>query len=331
MDIEKNNQHNSQHSNKIGHHAIPKQSQSSASLPSRNRSSGSTHSHNRSIISNQKRSPDSSRKFSNQSNQKARLRTLLPLIIVCILVIVLLCFLGSRKPPSKDIADGISYLEALEAKDPDAIDEMLAAIRRKKMETERDAILEKLRENENDVWAVFHDFVILGDSRAVGFYYYDFLEKNRVLADGGNTIRNIEPHLDEIKALKPSYIFLCYGLNDVSIGFWSNPEEYAEEYMEICAMLKKEVPSAKIIISSTLPARDPAFERSSLWRNIPDFNDVLSEACSNNDIVFVDNSQICEEHADLWDIDGIHVRREFYSYWARNLIVTVIEDELYEE
>lgn len=226
--------------------------------------------------------------------------------------------------------EGIAYLESLETKNPAAIDESLAAIRKKRMEVERDAILQKLLSDENDVWSMFHDYVILGDSRAVGFYYYDFLEKSRVLADGGNTIRDIEGHLDEMKALNPSYIFLCYGLNDVSIGYWDSPEEYAEEFMQICATLKQELPNARIIVSSILPARDPAFDIASSWREIPTYSDVVQKACEENDIVFVDNSQTCEDHADLWDIDGIHVRREFYSYWARNLIVAVIEDETYE-
>ena len=270
--------------------------------------------------------------------KKKSKRTFLPLllfivglVVLGVLVFALMSLLfGSGEAPHNETRDGVAYLESLEAKDPAAIDETLAAIRKKRMEVERDIIMQKLTDDENDVWSMFHDYVILGDSRAVGFYYYDFLEKNRVLADGGDTIRKIETHMDEIKALNPSYIFLCYGLNDVSIGYWSTPEEYTAEFMQICATLKEEVPGAKIIVSSILPARDPAFDISSRWREIPTYSDMLQDACEENDILFVDNSQTAEDHADLWDIDGIHVRREFYSYWARNLIVAVIEDETYE-
>ena len=253
------------------------------------------------------------------------------LVVLGVLVIALINLLfGNGEVPHSETRDGVAYLESLEAKDPAAIDETLAAIRKKKLEVERDIILQKLTNDENDVWSMFQDYVILGDSRAVGFYYYDFLEKNRVLAEGGDTIRKIETHMDEVKALNPSYIFLCYGLNDVSIGYWSNPEDYTAEFMQICATLKEEVPGARIIVSSILPARDPAFDISSRWREIPTYSDMLQAACEENDILFVDNSQTAEDHADLWDIDGIHVRREFYSYWARNLIVAVIEDETYE-
>lgn len=256
---------------------------------------------------------------------------LIGIVILAVLVLAIMNLIfGSNESQRDETRDGIAYLEKLEAKNPAKIDETLAAIRKKKLEVERDLILQKLLTDENDVWSMFHDYVILGDSRAVGFYYYDFLERSRVLADGGDTIRNIEPHLEEIKALNPSYIFLCYGLNDVSIGYWDTPEEYTEEFMQLCAMLKKEIPNVKIIVSSILPARDPAFELSSLWREIPTFSEALGKACEENDILFVDNSQTAEDQADLWDPDGIHVRKEFYSYWARNLIVAVIEDEAYE-
>lgn len=275
---------------------------------------------------------------STRKVQKKAKTPVLPMLLFIVGLVVLgvlvwtlmsLIFDGSNAEHN-ETKEGVAYLESLEAKNPAAIDETLAAIRKKRTEVERDVILQKLLSDENDVWSMFHDYVILGDSRAVGFYYYDFLERSRVLAEGGNTIRNIAEHIEEIKALNPSYIFLCYGLNDVSIGFWNSPEEYTEEFMEICANLKQEVPGARIIISSILPARDPAFETSELWREIPTYSDALQVACEENDIVFVDNSQTCEDHADLWDIDGIHVRREFYSYWARNLIVAVIEDETYE-
>lgn len=275
-----------------------------------------------------------SRPARKRSAKKSSVPLLLFIVGIAVLAALIFALIsvlsrGSAAEHS-ETRDGIAYLESLEAKNPATIDEALADIRKKRMEVERDLILQKLLSDENDVWSMFQDYVILGDSRAVGFYYYDFLEKSRVLADGGDTIRRVEEHLEEIKALNPSYIFLCYGLNDVSIGYWETPEEYTAEFIEVCASLKQAAPNARIIVSSILPARDPAFELSSKWREIPAYSDMLEDVCEENDILFVDNSQTCEDHADLWDIDGIHVRREFYSYWARNLIVAVIEDETYE-
>lgn len=228
---------------------------------------------------------------------------------------------------SPEVSQGVAYLESLENKSVGAIDAALELKRKEQMERERDQIMEELTSGDKDVWSLFHDYVVLGDSRAVGFWYYDFLDKERVLADGGHTIRNIEPYLEDIKALDPSYIFLCYGLNDVSIGYWDTPEEYATEMVERVQMLNEAVPNAMVIVSSILPAFDPAFETASVWRKIPDFSAAVEEACEKNNIVFVNNDKLAEDYSQLWDPDGIHLRRDFYDYWAKNLIFAVLQEE----
>lgn len=233
----------------------------------------------------------------------------------------------SALPPRQqkaDTAPGLAMLEALEQRDPQAVD---AVLQGRAGPTLWDDGAEEFGLELEDVWGKFQDYVILGDSRAVGFYYFDFLDPSRVLADGGDTIKQIEEHMDEIVALQPRYVFLCYGLNDVSIGFWDTPQEYREEYMGIVSTLKERLPEATVVISSTLPARDPAFEMSAAWYNIPDFNAEMAAACQEEGIPFADNAAIAEAHGDLWDVDGIHVRPEFYPYWGKNLLEAVWDYE----
>ena len=55
------------------------------------------------------------------------------------------------------------------------------------------------------------------------------------------------------------------------------------------------------------------------------YNDVLVRACAENGIPFADNTEICQTYADLWQPDGIHVRPEFYPYWAANLILAGLD------
>ena len=137
--------------------------------------------------------------------------------------------------------------------------------------------------------------------------------------------------MSEIVALQPKYIFLCYGLNDISIGIWSTKEEYVADLLDYIADLRENLPDAVIVVSSILPARDPAFELSSKWYQIPDFSAAIAEACGEIGVVFVDNTEICDTYADYWQPDGIHVRPEFYPYWARNLIVGIIRNEMETE
>lgn len=222
-----------------------------------------------------------------------------------------------------DTSAGLALLETLEQRDPEAVDEILR--QRAPENPLGDSNVDDLSDAE--VWGAFRDYVILGDSRAVGFYYFDFLEESRVLADGGNTIRQVEEHMDELVALQPRYVFLCYGLNDVSIGYWDTAEEYTEELLDAISSLEEHLPGVKVVVSSILPARDPAFEMSTAWYNIPDFNQVIAAACREKGVAYADNNAISDAYPELWDPDGIHVREAFYPYWARNLIKAVGADE----
>ena len=89
---------------------------------------------------------------------------------------------------------------------------------------------------------------------------------------------------------------------------------------QVIQKLHTELPNTTVYISSILPARDPAFERSKLWRQIPDFNVAIKAFCAEKEYPYVDNTEICEQYADLWQYDGIHVRQEFYAHWGANMI-----------
>lgn len=202
---------------------------------------------------------------------------------------------------------------------------------RRRKEAERQAFIRQLMSGEIDVWSQFEDYVLLGDSRAVGFYYYDFLEHSRVLADGGNTIRNAEWQMSQIVAMAPKYVFLCYGINDVGIGFWNTPEDYAAEMRTLLTELQEKLPEAVIVVSSILPAYDPAFELSSKWYQIPEYSAAVAEVCKELGVCFADNTEISAQYANLWQPDGIHLCPAFYPYWARNLILSMYEGTYDEE
>lgn len=264
-------------------------------------------------------------------------RGLMPWILTLLCAVLLTVWvLGSMPAAPKEgaaVAAGTAYLDSAAAKDASAIAETLrerekqrrAELLAQQKKEERDALVAKITSGELDIWSMFDSYVILGDSRAVGFYYFDFLEKSRVLADGGNTIRDVAAHMDDIRALQPDYVYLCYGLNDISICYWDTKEEYVAELLQVVADLKEALPGVTVVVSSILPAQDPAFEKSSKWRNIPEWSEAVGAACAENGIPFADNTEICQTYADLWQPDGIHVRPEFYPYWAANLILAGLD------
>ena len=242
----------------------------------------------------------------------------LVLTAVCVLcagIWVIVSLLPPRTTKA-DTAPGLALLETLEQGDPAAVDAVLR---------EREPQVPELDLDENgeidteQVWSAFQDFVLLGDSRGVGFEYYGFLDDVRVMAEAGNTILQIEEHMEEIVALQPRYVYICYGINDVGLGIWSS-DEYAEAFMEDVAELKARLPEVTVVISSILPAYDPAFEQNSAWYSIPEFNEKVAAACEENGIAYANNDALAAAYPELYQPDGIHLMPEFYPYWAKNLI-----------
>ena len=173
---------------------------------------------------------------------------------------------------------------------------------------------------DDSVWSNFRDYVIMGDSRAVGFYYYRFLERSRVLAEGGDSLHNIPEHYGTLRSLKPKYVIFCYGLNDAGLGDWKTGEAYAETLFGLVDEMRSFLPDTYFIVSSTLPATEAATRRSPGWRRIELFNDTLRETCAEHGVIFVDNDPLADAFMDTyWDEDGVHLMKAFYVYWANNI------------
>jgi len=253
----------------------------------------------------------------------------LPLRLVALILALaaLVGILGGCSFPSdadQRTQAGIAYLEQLEKKDPSYVVAARKAIYDAKLAAQRDALIQQLTSGAMDPFSLFQNYVLMGDSRAVGYWYWDSLEKSRVLADGGHTIRNLKAQLDTLESMNPSQLFLCYGLNDISIGYWKTADEYVAEYIEILKEIRTRLPDTTIVVSSILPARDPAFQKSSKWRNIPQWSAALEKACKENGFLFANCDQLAKDYPNLWDPDGIHFRADFYSYWASCLVAAIL-------
>lgn len=262
------------------------------------------------------------------SKKKFRIPILpMAVVLVVILAVSLLGSLFGGKPETggeEIVAEGIAYLESLERKDPADVTRVRQQIYQAKIDAQRDQLVRELANGTTDPFSLFKDYVLLGDSRAVGFWYRNFLDRSRVLADGGHTIRNLAQYVDTIVEKNPSQIFLCYGLNDSSIGYWDTAQEYVTEYMEVVNEIREKLPNATIVVSSILPAKDPAFQKSAKWRDIPQWSAALEAACKENGILFANCDYLAVSYPNLWDPDGIHFRKEFYPYWASCLVATML-------
>ena len=255
-----------------------------------------------------------------QRNKKGTGLMVIAGVVVAALVIGVVTHLSGKSTESDDVKTGVTYIQTLEATDVSQVENQIKQVKA----AERKAALES---GEIDVWTLFNDSVIMGDSRAVGFYYYGFLGTDRVLAEAGATILKISEYTPSAQVVNPSSIFLCFGLNDISIGIWPTVEDYIAEYDKQIADLRTAIPGAQVYVVSTIPATDPAFSKASVWRNIPEWNEALKAHFADSDVHFIDISETVAEHQDLYDIDGIHMQKAFYDYWAIAIMAGVTENE----
>ena len=258
-------------------------------------------------------------------------------MIALILVIALISTIGSAdKAPEdtldRDIGAGVAYLEALESRDPNEITEIMKLMRQQELEAQKEELMNQLSSGEVSVWSMFEDYALLGDSRSVGFTYYGFLPDSNVWAESGATIRNMEQHIPALVSMAPSYIFLCYGMNDFCSGFWTSPEEYVADYKEQLLSIQAALPDSDIYICSILPASDAAYARANIWSVIPSYNEALKAMCDELDhCYYIDGDPVAEQHMDLWEQDGIHFKKEFYPHWAASLIMGIFDAENSED
>lgn len=241
---------------------------------------------------------------------------LLTAAAVFILIVVLIFMLRGRSTQQTVSAAGLDYLKSLESRDVSSIEKSIKEI-------EKEEQREALESGELTVWEQFQDYALVGDSRTMAFYQYGFLPSERILAHTGATINDIPDYMDRLKTLNPSYIFLCYGLNDVELGYWNSPEDYAEDLGKAIESIREELPDAEVFVNSIFPAHDPPFELSEGWRDIPEYNEVVKAYCEEKGYPYIDNTKIAEEHSDLYEDDGVHFLADFYEYWAVNMLTEV--------
>ena len=244
---------------------------------------------------------------------------MLPVLCVGALILVLCIVTLVRAfwdPHREEVRVGTEYLKELESRD-------IATVEADVKSVQKQSMIKAIEAGEIPLWAQFSDCLIFGDSRSVGFTFYEFLDSQRVIAEAGYTILNIEEHEEKMATLNPSYLFLCTGLNDEGIGLWNTPEEYVAAYEEVMQQLTALLPNTEIYINSIFPAEERAFEKNEKWREIPEYNEALKAWCEEKGYHFIDNTQVYEEHSDLYDQDGIHFQKDFYQYWAMNMLAEV--------
>lgn len=232
-------------------------------------------------------------------------------ISVGVILFLIICYFVFFNNSSN--AKGVSYIKQLEKEDVETLDDRLD----KKYREERNVAIEN---GTIDVWGLFDDYVIFGDSRVMGFEVIGVLPDNRVLAGSGHSINNMSEWSEVIKTLKPKNVYISYGVNDMGLNLDESVEGgYGSLYEVQINELLKIVPDANIYVNSIIPATQEAIEtKGQAWARVTDYNKKLKETCEKNGWTFIDNDALASP--DIYQPDGIHFAGAFYPKWGQNMI-----------
>lgn len=134
----------------------------------------------------------------------------------------------------------------------------------------------------------------MGDSRTVGFSYYEFLPEDWVIAESGNMISDVSKHIDQLKRLNPERIFLCFGINDIRSGMWPEPADYAAECATQMQNLMNALPGCEVYLNSILPPGENVWDDS--YARLDEYNAAMQAMTQQNGYHYIDNTYLAEEH-----------------------------------
>lgn len=246
------------------------------------------------------------------------------LIIGVVLMVGAAVIFGSHKK----FEEGQAYLVKLEQRDTEAIKTKLQERDAAEAQAQQDALVAQVNSGTSDVWGLFKNSLLLGDSRVYGFKSYGFLPENRVLAEAGYTIANIPEFVDAAASLQPDVIYFSYGVNDMGldIGRDQGDNGYRAVYEANIKQLLEKTPQSKVVVNSVIDASAAAVAEHPSWGKTADFNRQIQEMCQDNGWYYADNSTLSNGgNAPIYQADGVHFLSDFYEVWAKNMLKTQIQ------
>ena len=226
------------------------------------------------------------------------------------------------KEESSTVSDGEAYIKTMEAAPTAPIEDMIYTKR-------REEILDQFRQDPERVWTFINEsnLIFCGDSRGIGFTVEGYVDYNHNVSNYSRTIYNIPDYYDTLKERNPHYIVICYGINDLGLYQWEGKEKYTEDLANFVYTLRELIPGVDVYVNSIPPSLPSEYERGPAWALIPEWNEYIRNYCSEHDIHYVDISDLCNAHPELYDVDGVHFFSEFYPMWGMRVVTTIIENE----
>lgn len=219
------------------------------------------------------------------------------------------------------VAEGMAALQTLSARSVSEIEESIKQDRRA---VKQASFLQSIEEETLSIAEAYEDSVICGDSRSVGIVLYGVLDDSHVLADIGASITKLQNDADKLETMNPTFLFLCYGLNDILNYGNGNADAFVKDYKAIIRDLQKRLPSTQICVDSILPVLDGATVQQSA---IEAYNKKLKQMCSELGVQYIDSTILLRDennepiNTEYYEPDNEHFTRAFLEPWLKQMML----------
>lgn len=162
----------------------------------------------------------------------------------------------------------------------------------------------------------FADAVFLGDSITEAISFYGFVDRSRIIADKGLTVSKAMDRVEDVATLKPSKVFILFGMNDILEI--EKSEKFIDNYVKLISKIRTKLPDSQIYVQSILPVDLKVEREKPLLTNsrIEEFNKALQNMAEREDVKYLNiNSAAKAYNGNLLEPDGIHYIHKFYDIW----------------
>lgn len=228
------------------------------------------------------------------------------IVVICILLVALFFMFRSNPiKPSKDVVEGLAFLEQEEKKNVASAQEKV---------TKAQSALATPIPREGSYPERYAHAVIIGDSIAEACHEYGLLPKSIDLAVRGRRTDNSYDEVNTAIMLAPEHIFLCLGMNDL-VFVAGNEKVFIKQYEDLIHAIQQGIPNAKIYVNSILPMTDVGYQETPYNKYDRKFNVEIKKMCEKMGITYIDNDVIIDRDPAKFEQDGIHPTYPFYSVW----------------
>lgn len=226
------------------------------------------------------------------------------IILLTVLIILAVRHFSADKV---DTSEGLAVIKAAEKENVKDIEKKIQKLDAKDSQDESGTVNFKSQ---------FASAVVMGDSITEALTEYDLLNASSVVSQIGVTLDNMEDQVQTVTEIAPQVIFLSYGMNDI-LSTNGNVDLFIDHYKKLIQELRTALPETTICINSIFPVSEAKSAEEPLFKKISSFNEALQQMCDENQLAFVDNTDIA---SDVYhEEDGIHFKIDFYPLWLRRM------------